>query len=97
MKTAIINSKEVFENNPTLCISPERYTGGCIQCFIMKDALARNNNDIQEAMKQTKIKCKPIITEEQIKLYNLKGALLETIKNIKSQIDEIDEKIREIS
>jgi len=34
MQTAIVSSKEILDpkKNPTLCLSPARYTGNCVNC-----------------------------------------------------------------
>ena len=48
MKVAIVDIRDILDEkkNPTLCLSPLRYTGDCIRCESFKRALRNNNYDI---------------------------------------------------
>lgn len=91
MKVAIVNSKDLFDEkkNPTLCLSPLRYTNGCLEC--LKHVLQRENYNLEAVLK--KVKCKPIITEDMLILHKKKERLKEERKILQVKMDEIDIKL----
>ena len=91
MKVAIVKAKDMFdpEANPTLCISPLRYTGGCLEC--LKYPLMRENYDLDKVLK--KVLCNPIITENMLKLHKEKEDLKKEWRALKAKIDRIDSKL----
>ena len=94
MKVAIVDVKDVLdpEKNPTLCLSPLRFTGQCHKCGKFQLALANNyNNDIERAIKS--MKCKPQIDPIFIELHKEKLALLKQLRKIKKKIKEVDKKM----
>lgn len=93
MKTAIVNSKDVFneQNNPTLCLSALRYTGGCYRC--LKHVLRRHGGSLDEAVK--KVSCKPIITEEAVAAHKELRRLQGERGLLQAKIDAIDKKLNE--
>ena len=91
MKVAIVDSKDLFdeEKNPTLCISPLRYTDGCLEC--LKHVLQRENYNLEAVLK--KVKCNPIITDNMLKLHKEKELLRDERRSLQIKIDEIDSKL----
>lgn len=90
MKTAIVNSKDVFdkEKNPTLCLSALRYTGGCHKCPLLKRLITRKGMDLEEAVKT--IACDPIITRDIYQLHEERKALVAEKRRLQSEINGID-------
>ena len=93
MKVAIVNIKDILdpEKNPDLCLSPLRYTGDCIRCWRFKRALQKNQYDILLTINT--LKCKPIVSKEAIKLFKKKKELLEELRKINKEIEEINKVI----
>lgn len=91
MKMAVINSKDIFDpkKNPTLCMSALRYTGGCLEC--LKHVLQRENYDLEAVLK--KVPCKPIITDNMLKLHKEKEQLREERRILQAKIDALDSKL----
>jgi len=86
MKVAIIDVKDILDEkrNPTLCLSPLRYTGDCIRCESFKIALRNKNCDIDLTIKT--MKCKPQVSKKAIKLFKKKKELLEELRRINKVI-----------
>ena len=91
MKVAIVNVDDVLdpEKNPTLCLSPLRFTGQCRKCRKFQLALANNyNNDIERAIKS--MKCKPQIDPIFIELHKKKLALLKQLRELNKKMEELE-------
>ena len=80
MKSKIVNLKEVAENNPTLCLSAQRYLGECYKCPIFQRAFKNNNYNIHDTLKQ--LKCKPKLDTNQIEILLKQADLLKKKKSI---------------
>jgi len=93
MKVAIVNIKDILDEkkNPTLCLSPLRYTNDCIRCPRFQRALQKNQYDILLTINT--LKCKPQVSEETIKLFERKKELLEELRKINKEIEEISKVI----
>ena len=92
MKVAIVSIEDVAKDNPTLCLSPLRFTGECHKCGKFQLALTNNyGNDIEKAINS--MKCKPQIDDRFIKLHKEKLAILEQLREINRKIKEIDKQL----
>jgi len=82
MKSAIVNISEITdkEKNPTLCISPLRYTDNCYKCRIYKQEIRRKPLD--------KIKCKPIVSNEVKRLPEQKRELLDKLAEVNKELGD---------
>ena len=91
MKVVIVNSKDLFDKkkNPTLCLSPLRYTNGCLEC--LKHVLQRENYNLEAVLK--KVKCNPIITDDMLKWHREKELLREERRILQAKINELDSKL----
>ena len=91
MKVAIVDSKDLFDEkkNPILCLSPLRYTGGCLEC--LKHIIQRENYDLKNVLR--KVLCNPIISEDMLRLYKGKEQMQKEKKILQARINEIDIKL----
>jgi len=82
MKAKIVSIKEIEKDNPTLCLSALRFTGGCHKCRIFKQQIKylTYKMSVEKAIKN--MKCKPIITEEYIKAFKKEKKLLKELLEI---------------
>ena len=91
MRVAVVNVKDILdpEKNPTLCLSPLRYTGECHKCQKFKFALTNNyGNDIEKAIKS--MKCKPQIDPIFIELHKKKLTLLKQLRELNKKMEELE-------
>ena len=89
MKVAVVDIKDILDTkkNPTLCLSPLRYTGNCIRCDKFKRALQNNKYNIRLTVKT--MECKPQISEDTIRLFERKEEILKELRKINKKIEEI--------
>ena len=89
VKSIIVDVKEILnkDKNPTICLSPLRYLGKCIECERFKQELRKNNFDIELVIK--KMKCKPIVSKEQINAFKEKKMLLDKLRKVEKRIKEL--------
>jgi len=88
MKAKIVNKSEITKNNPTLCLSPNRYLGECKHCQVFRMVFKRNNYNLAKTL--LNIKCRPMLSQEDYK------TLIEEA-NLRIKAQKINAKIAEIS
>ena len=91
MKSKIVNLKEVAENNPTLCLSAQRYLGKCYKCPIFQRAFKNNKCNIYKTLKQ--LKCHPILDKNQIEILLKQADLLKKKKSIDKEYKSFIERV----
>jgi len=94
MRVVVVNVDDVLdsEKNPTLCLSPLRFTGQCHKCGKFQLALTNNyGNDIEKAINS--MKCKPQIDPLFIELHKKKLTMLKQLREINKKIKEIEKEM----
>jgi len=92
MKVAIVNSKDLFDKtkNPTGCLSALRACEDCQQC----DILIKKMNDIPLDDLLKSLKCKPRITDKNMKILKEYDVLLTKKEDILNDIEIIQKRLR---
>lgn len=94
MKVAVVDAKELTdkEKNPTLCMSPLRYVGKCVTCRVFKDAQYDIIKKRKRTVKETLLylKCKPIISNEQMDILLMKEKLINDKAELDKKIADMD-------
>jgi len=97
MKSAIVDVKEITdkEKNPTLCISALRYVVKCVTCEVLKhaqyDIIKKRKRTIKETLQY--LKCKPIISKEQMDIWIMKEKLINDKAELDKKIADMDKQL----
>lgn len=85
IKSRIVTISEIKYNNPTLCLSPNRFLGTCHNCEVFKRELKKKENkdlDLTQIIK--KMKCTPPeIDKDILKKIERKKQLLKELSELK--------------
>ena len=94
MKIKTVSYSEIVnENNPTLCLAPERFLNKCHRCPIFEEYMYKHawipaEERVQHAIKN--MKCKPQIAEDIKERLTQKYRLLDLVKSIRAEINKIN-------
>jgi hypothetical protein len=91
MKVVIVNSKDLFNKteNPTACLSALRACNECHQCNILTKKMI--DYPLDEALK--KLKCKPRISDKNMKILKEYDAILTKKEDLLNEIEIIQKRL----
>jgi len=88
MEFKIINSKDLFKNNPSFCLSAVRFNNGCVKCSYFRSIYRMFSGDLKKVLK--KLSCKPLLKQEHLDLLEKKRKILDKLIELNEQLNDLD-------